>query len=111
MKAIANQGYKNSLVVIEDDGSSDNSHIFAKYTLEEAKNDKITLVVQKERKGLLNRFQEFLGKCQEDSIVLVLSGNDTLLGDNVFWSLDRIFANRQVNLAFFSSLTTPHISL
>lgn len=47
VKAIATQAYENFLVVVEDDGSSDNTHIFAKYTLDEAKNDRITLVLQK----------------------------------------------------------------
>ncbi len=39
VNSLINQNYDNSLIMVEDGGSSDNSQMFIKYTLDEGKKD------------------------------------------------------------------------
>lgn len=40
-----------------------------------------------------------------------MQGNEHLLGKNSLKNIDRIFANLNMDVIFFSTLTTPHLNL
>ncbi len=76
MGQIIHQEYNNFNAVIDVDGSNDNTHMFAKYMLEERKDKthSIELVTEPQRKGFIENFNKIIDKsCQDDSIVLFLN--------------------------------------
>lgn len=78
--------------MVEDDASSDNSPMFIKYTLDEGKKD-IVFNKNRQKKGVLNGLKNFITKCPDDSIIVILSGDEQLSGKNALWFIDRIFSN------------------
>lgn len=61
--------------------------------------------------GLLKGLNNFINRCEDDSLVVILSDDDALLGDQALWIIDRIFSNMQESVVFFSSLSVPHANL
>lgn len=114
IKMLASQIYKNSFVLVQDDGSSDNTPIFAKYTIEELNQKGIKNIVfsqNSNRKGIFKGLNDFIKRCNSDSIVIVLSNNDTLLSSNSLSSISQAFKEKTTKVAILGAITSPHFNI
>lgn len=109
-QALANQQYQNSKIKIEDDRSTDNSAMFIEYAMKK-NHGNVVFGQNLEKKGVLKGAGKFIEECKEDSIVVLMQGNEHLLGSNALWAIDRIFSNTGADLVFFGTLTTEHMNI
>lgn len=93
--ALNAQDFRNYSVEINDRGSTDNTYIIASYTLKEMFGDKEPKIVLKTNtdEGIFTALKRFTTECADNSIILVIADNETLIGSNVLETVRSIFAS------------------
>ncbi len=102
MRSILNQNYTNYKIVIIDDASTDqNLEIISQYIEENPVPQKIYLVQNKKREGtVFNIHNAATNYCLPDDILLLVDGDDELLGINVFKVFNSVYTTRNLEVAY-----------
>ena len=101
LDSIFNQDYENYNIVYVDDCSLDGTAVLVERSLQEKhEENRVTLIKNSVRKGTLaNRFfaSHFI---EDDSIVVIVDGDDWLAHDQVFKKINDIYSNEDVWLTY-----------
>lgn len=93
LDSILRQKYTNYRVVCVDDASTDGTaQKIAQYIEKHNLSSTWELVVSKKRTRKLAHWYREIHRCKDDKIVLLLDGDDWLLGDNVFQTINEIYS-------------------
>lgn len=91
------QNYKNYRVIYVDDCSPDNTGFYVKRYIKKNKLEgKVTLWINKERRGALYNLYYAIHSCDDNEIIVTLDGDDWLKHPNVLKQLNEIYSTHDV---------------
>lgn len=103
MDSVFQQEYQNYHVVYVNDASTDGTGDFVKAYMEENEipSDKYTLINNPKNKGnCANIYNAGHNHCKEGEIMVLLDGDDALIGRQVFSVLNAVYQKEKVALTY-----------
>lgn len=103
LESVLNQDYENYHVYYVDDGSTDSTlECVRSYVCKHQKQDRITIITNCTRNGshVENQYNVICHCLTDDTVVVIVDGDDTLNGPNVLQYLDQIYSNSDVWMTY-----------
>lgn len=101
LDSICYQSYTNYHIIYIDDASTDGTaSLVDEYLKEHNKTDLVTVIRNNSRRGHMYNFYNAIYTCDDDSIVVVVDGDDWLAHKNVLALLNKIYDNPDVWMTY-----------
>lgn len=102
LRSVLRQDYGNYRVIYVDDCSTDRTRsLVESFVKKHDVNQRITIVHNKTRQGALANHYEAVHKyCDDSEVVVVLDGDDALMGSNVLSHLNEIYCTKDIWLSY-----------
>ena len=103
MQSIINQDYSNYRTIFIDDASSDRTADLIQLfiTRNKLSSSKFRLIRNKQRRSAIpNVYDAVLNYCGPEDIVLIVSGDDELLGKQVFKVINAVYQTKNPAVAY-----------
>ena len=108
LKSVLRQNYSRFSVTIINDCSTDKTGLLLeRYIAQKKLSDKVHLVHNRGRSGMLANIYNAVRKIDPRSIVVTVDGDDTLYGSNVFTILANVYKNPNVWMTYGSWVSDP----
>lgn len=108
LSSVFMQNYKNYRVIYIDDTSNDmTGELVEKYIKAFNKNDIVTLIKNKERKGALQNLYYAIHSCDPKSIIVTLDGDDFFAHENVLTYLNNVYDDPNVWMTYGQFMYYP----
>lgn len=108
LDTIFEQKYHNYRVIYVADAPTDGTEtLVAKYVKERNQEHRFTLLINRERQGILACMCQAIFSCDKEEIIVDLDGNDWLAHDEVLAELNKIYADPDVWMTYGQFLRYP----
>ena len=116
LDSILHQDYDNYHVYYVDDGSRDKTLRYVRnYVSEHQKQDRITIITNPVRNGshVENQYNVIHYCLSDDTVVVIVDGDDTLPDNNVLSYLDEVYSDQDIWMTYgqFQECLHDHIIL
>jgi len=107
LSSIFNQQYSNYHVVYIDDCSSDGTaYLVTQIVKSLGKEDRFTLIQNKQRYGALHNLYYTIQACEDEEIIVTVDGDDWLTNKQVFATINEVYSTQNVWLTHGCFLET-----
>jgi glycosyltransferase involved in cell wall biosynthesis len=101
LNSIFTQEYSNfRLIIVDDCSSDDNQIVIQKYIDDHNLGDRVTFIRNEKRYRKLFNLYRVLYDCDDDEIVFMVDGDDSLAHPRVFEQINRIYSDENVWFAY-----------
>jgi len=108
IESVLKQEYPNFSVTIINDHSTDKTgELLKRYIAQHKLKNKIRLVHNRGRSGMLANIYNAVQKIEPTSVVVTVDGDDTLRGTNVFQTLANVYKDPKVWMTYGSWISDP----
>lgn len=107
LESICGQDYPDYQIIYTDDASTDNTVELLNNFVSQNKIDNLQLIKNETRLGAMHNIYNMVQGCQDDTIVVLVDGDDWLAHQNVLKTLNKAYQDPEVWLTYGSYLDFP----